>query len=107
MIFYLGQAVEYKKYVNSKVLPAILVGYSTTGRPIISYRKENGEIALKEEVFKQDISYVRQESKDSPSGKELYLSPFCKVGYAGNVTIKIDESKLEEELDNINKLIEQ
>ena len=58
MMFYLGQACTYKPYVNSPKLPAILVGYSTDDRPLITYLKENGELMEKDKVFKQDISFV-------------------------------------------------
>jgi len=106
-MFSLGQAVTYRNFLSDPFSPAILVGYSSTDSPIVTFIDKDGVLHRNKQVFAMDIRPVKQKNESSPSGKSIYLGPFCKKGFVGRVTIKLpDEAAVIKELRKISKLIQ-
>jgi hypothetical protein len=103
MIYYLGQTVLCSWGVKK---PAVITGFSSTGSVLLSYFMMNGELKENDLTIDSHIKILRQDDKESPSGKRIYYGKFCRfVSPDNGVGIKLPTTeKLKEEFENAKKL---
>ena len=106
-MFYLGQAVSYKKFNNSPQLAAIVTGFSGFDNPIITFVNTDGELKKHEQAWSIDCKLVRQKDKKSPTGYSIYHGVMYKEGFIQHVKLKLPEDAvLIKELKTIQKILD-
>jgi hypothetical protein len=104
MIFYLGQLVYCTQGVDS---PAIVVGFTTIGIPIISKIDTDDKLVKEQSVTTYYLEPFKEPDKSSPSGKRIYYGPWCRrISPPGPILIKPPvETELRKEFKKVKELL--
>ncbi len=107
-MFYLGQSVIHKPYVNAPKRAAIISGFSNHDSPLITFVNTDGELKKHDNSFMVDLHPIRKKNTKSPTGFSIYTGKIAKTGYtASNVKLRLpDDSLVVAELKASQKIID-